>query len=128
MKILDIIRKNIILNNFFNSIEEFIQNSSDNLFEQILKQISNERSDDNSEFSFLFTIPFNDVFNIISTFYIHEQNKADGNIKILEIFFEHKKKFHNRKIKKIQKKFKIVLIIGFPLRIFKKYTEIARKI
>jgi hypothetical protein len=33
MKILNIIRKNIILNNFLNSIEKFIQNFSDNVFE-----------------------------------------------------------------------------------------------
>jgi hypothetical protein len=33
MEILNIIRENIILNNFFNPIKEFIQNFNDNLFE-----------------------------------------------------------------------------------------------
>jgi hypothetical protein len=73
----------MILNNFFNLVEEFIQNSNDNL-----------------EFFSFFTISFNDVLNVISTLYIHEQNKIDGNIKILEIFSKYKKKLHNRKIKR----------------------------
>jgi hypothetical protein len=72
MKILNIIRKNMILNNFLNPIEKFIRNSSDNLFEQILKQILNKRSNDDSEFPSFLTISFNDVLNVINTFYIHE--------------------------------------------------------